>query len=130
MRPVDMMAVAISLVIVALVFWSVHRHGRTNPESTGKLSREIKKQAAAITALETKVGACATRGALDLLAEQVRNLEAHAASSGEVIHLSAQLAGLRELMEAKLNALEDAKNETREGVRRIEAILMKGALDR
>lgn len=126
----DWLQFAIAATIVAGVFFSVWHHGRGNPESTGTLARQLRSHGARIDGLQEGLKGCATRGALDLLAEQVRNLEAHAASSGEVLALERKITGMNDTLGERIAAVKDTGEDTRAGVRRIEAILMKGALDK
>ncbi len=115
----DWLQLAIAGLIVCAVFFAVWKHGRSNPQDTGTLGRRLVK-------VEESLKSCATRGSLDLLAEQVRNLEAHAASSAEVIAIEGKINMLAE----RVAAVKDVGDQTRGGVNRIEAILMKDALKR
>lgn len=114
----DWLQYAIAAGILLLVFWSVHRHGRGNPENTGHLGRRLKD-------VEATLQGCATRGSLDLLAEQVRNLESHAASSGEVIELGAKINGIENTLIAKIDAVAKAADRTEAGVQRIEGYFLQ-----
>jgi len=133
----DWLQLAIAGVIIGLVFLSVHRHGRSNPQGTGTLSRQIGKLFAEVSTLKSKLANTATKAELGILSGEVRSLEQMAASSGEVIALEGKINQLRAELEGraaaiaqKVEGLKDTGDHTREGVARIEAILMKGALDR
>ncbi|RYY25225.1 MAG: hypothetical protein EOP62_14280 [Sphingomonadales bacterium] len=126
----DYLQLAIAAAIVIAVFYSVHRHGRGNPEGTGALDRRMQK-------VEQTLKGCATRGSLDLLAEQVRNLEAHAASSGEVaaiegkINLArAEIQGVRDLMSERISGVAASAKRTEEGVQRIEKFFLEAGMQR
>lgn len=66
----DWLQYAIAALIVFAVFYSVHRHGRGNPESTGRLARKVTKleetlyqQGSKIEAVEVSVDRLATETA-------------------------------------------------------------------
>ncbi|MEO6217745.1 MAG: hypothetical protein ABIO86_17080 [Sphingomonas sp.] len=119
----EYLQLAIAAAIVIAVFWTVHRHGRGNPENTGHLGRRLKD-------VEVTLQSCATRGSLDLLAEQVRNLESHAASSGEVIELGARINGIESTLVAKIDAVGKAADRTEAGVQRIEGYFLSKGINR
>ena len=125
MRPVDVVSIAICVVIVAGVFFSVWKHGRGNPETTGSLARQMRKYSSKIDSLEQSLEGCATRGALDLLAEQVSNLRASSASSGEVVALEMKIQGLEQTLSAKIDAVAKAADRTEAGVQRIEGYFLQ-----
>ena len=123
----DTLQLMIAGVIVAAVFFAVWKHGRGNPETTGHLGRKLSRQEAAIASLEAKLEGCATRGAMDLLAEQVRSLEAHSASSGEVIAVQTHLNGVANELNAKIDGVRRTADRTDAAVSRIEGyFLQKG----
>ncbi|MEO7691274.1 MAG: hypothetical protein ABIS51_18465 [Sphingomonas sp.] len=114
----EYLQLAIAAAIVIAVFWTVHRHGRGNPENTGHLGRRLRE-------VETTLKGCATRGSLDLLAEQVRNLESHAASSGEVVALEGKINGMEGTLSAKIDAVAKAADRTEAGVQRLEGYFLQ-----
>lgn len=130
MKPVDIASILVSLLIICVVLFAFWKHGRGNPESTGHLGRQMRKHGETIAALEERLQGCATRGAVDLLSEQVHNLKASAASSGEVVALESKINGLSSTLSARIDAVKDTAEDTRSGVRRIEAILMRDAISR
>lgn len=114
----DILQIAIGLVIVGLVLWTVQRHGRDNPEGTGKLSRQIAKVVGDIRRIEERMEDSATKAELGVLSGEIRALEQRTATSAEVAALDAKLA-----------AIAKAADRTEEGVQRIEGILIKKALE-
>jgi outer membrane murein-binding lipoprotein Lpp len=127
MRPVDIASIAFCVLIIGLVLFAFYRHGRGNPETTGAIARRQGAIEKAMAMLETSLEGCATRGALDLLAEQVRNLEAHAASSGEMNALEQKINGMDLTLNAKIDGVRHAADRTEAAVSRIEGyFLQKG----
>ena len=127
MKPVDIASIVFCLLIATAVLFAFYRHGRGNPETTGAIARRQGRIEAEIAELSSSLRGCATRGALDLLAEQVRNLEAHSASSGEVVALELKINGLSETLNAKIDGVRMAADRTEAAVSRIEGyFLQKG----
>ncbi|PKP93179.1 MAG: hypothetical protein CVT77_06510 [Alphaproteobacteria bacterium HGW-Alphaproteobacteria-16] len=133
----EWLQLAIALVIVALVVWTVFRRGQLNPENTGKLSRQIGKLFAELKRIETKVDQAATASDFDRMRAELKRVETAGASvamvlalEGKLNRMEERLHGQAETTDAKIDAVHDAARHARDGVARIEAILMKGALDR
>ena len=116
----DYLQVAIAGLIVCLVLFTFLKYGRENPETTGTLSRQIQSHHTQIAALETSLEECATRGAVNLLAEQVRSLEAHGATSGEVLALEAKINALATTVTAQLGSVAHSTERTERAIARIE----------
>ncbi|PTS73813.1 hypothetical protein DBR17_17840 [Sphingomonas sp. HMWF008] len=121
----DYLQVAIAALIVCLVLFTFLKYGRENPETTGTLSRQIQSHRTQIAALETSLEECATRGAVNLLAEQVRNLEAHGATSGEVLALEAKINALSTTVTAQLATVAHSTERTERAIARIEGYFIE-----
>ncbi len=133
----DWLQIAIGLLIVGAVFWGIRANGQANPSSTGKLSRQIGKLFTELRKIEGKVDQAASAVDFENLRGELRRVETSAASTGMVLALEgklnrmeARLQGLVETTTAKIDAVHAMAKRTDEGVMRVEAILMKGALDK
>lgn len=133
----DWLQIAIGLLIVGAVFWGIRANGQANPSSTGKLSRQIGKLFTELRKIENKVDQAASAADFESLSGELRRVEASAASAvvvlaleGKLNRMEERLQGHAETTAAKIDAVHAMARRTDEGIQRIEAILMKGALDR
>jgi hypothetical protein len=133
----DWLQIAIGALIVGLVLWVALSHGRANPTGTGKLSRQINKLFAELRRIEAKVDQAVTSAEFEEIHGELRRVEAGAAGKDLVVALEGKLNRMEERLkghadttQARIEAVHDLTDRTAEGVKRIEAILMKGALDR
>ncbi|WP_448660318.1 hypothetical protein ACPVPU_07350 [Sphingomonas sp. CJ99] len=131
----DWLQLAIGAVILAAVLWAVRQHGSANPESTGKLSRQVARIFAELREIKTGQKGMATRAELEALAGDLRELEARTASSAEVIALEGKLnrieerlAGQGQIMAAKIDAVGASADRTEKLVSTMNAILMRKGL--
>lgn len=110
----------ISIVILFALIVAVWRGGAANPVGTRAILDTLGKYDARLRNVETKSLEAASNAAVTLLAEQVKSLEAHAASSGEVIEIQGDVKLLRSTVEAKFAGLEKSTDRTEAAVQRIE----------
>lgn len=110
----DWYVTAAIVVICIVAGWLA---GRSNPVGTGVIIARLARGENRFAALEEKVANTATKAELGVLAGQVRSLEEHAASSGEVAALSMEVKGV-----------VASGRRTEAGIERIERILIEKAL--
>lgn len=135
---IDWASVAISLAIIALVLlvhWRGQRVGIAGTQAGTGSARQINKLFAEVSSIKDRVEGLASRPELTLLASQLKALEQHAASSGEVYAVEGKINALRSQLEgniktlhAELQGVAKAADRTEDAVQRIEGILIKQAL--
>lgn len=125
----DIISIMIGLFIVAIVLFAFWKHGRGNPETTGSLARQLRTHGLKFAEMEETLKGCATTAALGVLASEVRALEQSAASSGEVLALAAQMAGMRETLNTKIDGVKAAADRTEAAVARIEDYFIRRGID-
>jgi hypothetical protein len=123
-----MMLDTASLISAAMLLGlivAVWRGGAANPVGTRTILDKIGGHDARLRKVETRIEDTATNAAIGVLTVQLRALEAHAASSGEVIEIQGDVKALR----ATVAAIEKAADRTEAGVQRIEALFIKRGID-
>jgi hypothetical protein len=92
----DYLQLAIGGLILAVVFYSVWRNGRNNPESTGQLARRIKKMEETCAAIDPRIKA---------VEESVDRLARSTATTGDITALRAEIVADREVNERTWGAV-------------------------
>lgn len=122
-----------ALAILAFFAFVIWRGGSANPVGTGQLQRQLNTIGAEVKTLKETVSGCASVGAIDQLRGEMREMEARVASSGEVVKVQAQVAGVNgkvSAIDARLDGIEKLADRTDAGVQRIEGYFLQRGVER
>lgn len=129
----SIVAITLLLAVIALAVMGRREQRRGAGGVDRALVKEHGKLKDRIAAVEAQVGGCATKSDFAVLNGKIDALEEHAASSGEINALEGKVNVVAERVEGLRGTIQDMRDdgrETRESVKVIERLLMKGALDK
>jgi predicted nucleic acid-binding Zn-ribbon protein len=115
--------VALTLLVAVVSMAWLNR--RQSPGVDRAIAQEMGKIKNRVAKVEAQLGGCATREDIAALTGKIEALEEYSASSGEIIALEGKINTLGERVEA----VRETAKETRDAVKVIERLLMKGRLD-
>ncbi len=110
----------ISIVVLLALIVAIWRGGAANPVGTRTILDQISRHDQRLQKVEMRIEDTATTAAIGVLTTQLRALEQHTASSGEVIEIQGDVKALRQTVDARLDGLEKASDRTYDTVRRLE----------
>ena len=114
----------LGFVILAGIAWTLWRGGSKNPVGTGSLQRQLNTLGARFGKIELKQADACSKDELEILRGELRSMQTAVASKLDVLGLEGQFHTL----EAKVGGVKDTVDDTRAGVRRIEAFLIEKGL--
>lgn len=122
MMQIDTASILALAIIVALIFlgW----RGRTGGDR--HILREHSKLKSRLTSVEEALKSCATKADIAAVSGKIDALEEYAASAGDINALEGKINVIGE----RVDGVKGVALDTRESVKVIERLLMKGALDR
>lgn len=100
----ELIQLAIGLAIAAAVVWTSVKHGRANPESTGRLGRRLNE---VDNRLKAHIASSKARDAkVEQLEHSIRDMAGDVARKGDIKALQAELGADRELNRRTFNAVD------------------------
>lgn len=113
--------VAVGIACILFFAWVMWRGGSSNPVGTGQLQRQLNTIGSKVGSLEAAVIACASKGELEKMSAEMKEMEKRVASSGEVFAVQEQI----KTVNARMTGIEKLVERTDAGVARIEGYFLE-----